>query len=185
MLKTYSLLFQNTIRTISNWKVEKRPIISLIEKYFSKEDLEEFLKTGEIKKQELLKKQDAMQLELILRDKKILCERIAEIIKFLTKYTSDHLALSLAKSLESHGVISGTSKRLHKTTGKEDFLRDLERILNDLSHEIVEGENTEFQSVIKSFNEEIGFDFSGDDKLIVYHIITRYRVYNTLYDLDV
>lgn len=184
MLKTYSLLFQNTIRTISNWKIEKRPIISLLEKYFSKEDLEEFLKTGEIKKQELLKKQDFMQLELILQDKKILCERISEIIKLLTKYTGEDLALSLAKSLEFHGVISGTSKRLHKTKDKEDFLRDLEKILNDLSHEISEGKNTEFQSIIQSFNEDIGFDFSKDDESIVYHIITRYRVYNTLYDLD-
>ena len=74
------------------------------------------------------------------------------------------------------------SKRLHKTKDKEDFLRDLERILDDLVHEISKGENTEFQSVMKSFNEEIGFDFNADDKSIVYHIITRYRVYNTLYD---
>ncbi|MFY9071781.1 hypothetical protein [Aliarcobacter butzleri] len=32
------------------WKREERPIISLIEKYFSNEDLKEFLETGEIKK---------------------------------------------------------------------------------------------------------------------------------------
>lgn len=52
MLKTYSKLFQNTIRTISNWKVEKRPIITLLEKYFTKEDLEEFLETGKISRLE-------------------------------------------------------------------------------------------------------------------------------------
>jgi len=30
------------------WDKQKRPIIALLEKYFTKEDLEEFLETGEI-----------------------------------------------------------------------------------------------------------------------------------------
>ncbi|MDY0314101.1 MAG: hypothetical protein RBR32_03405 [Bacteroidales bacterium] len=54
MLKTYSKLLQNTVRTISNWKNENRPIITLLEKYFTKKDLEEFLDTGKISKFELL-----------------------------------------------------------------------------------------------------------------------------------
>lgn len=37
------------------WKREERPIISLIEKYFSNEDLKEFLETGGIKKFENIK----------------------------------------------------------------------------------------------------------------------------------
>jgi len=60
VLKTYSKLLQNTVRTISNWKIEKRPIISLLEKYFSKEDLEEFLDTGKISKFELLKEKNSI-----------------------------------------------------------------------------------------------------------------------------
>jgi predicted DNA-binding protein YlxM (UPF0122 family) len=37
------------------WKKENRVIILLLEKYFTKEQLEEFLKTGKINKQELIK----------------------------------------------------------------------------------------------------------------------------------
>jgi hypothetical protein len=37
------------------WKREKRPIISLLEKYYSKEELQEFLETGKISKQDRLK----------------------------------------------------------------------------------------------------------------------------------
>ncbi len=37
------------------WKREKRPIISLLEQYFTKEDLQEFIETGKIQKQELVK----------------------------------------------------------------------------------------------------------------------------------
>jgi hypothetical protein len=179
------LLFQNTIRTISNWKVEKRPIISLLEKYFSKEDLEEFLETGKIQKQEVLKRQNIAELELVLKERSSLCERLSEIIKLLAKYKTGYLALSLAKSLESNQIISGTSKRLHNTKLKLDFLKELDKILHDLSSERSDNVNNTFQSVINKFNDDIGFDFNEDDKSIVYHIITRYKVYNTLYDLDV
>jgi len=37
-------------RTLYNWRKEKKPIVLLLEKYFTKEDLEEFLKTGEIRR---------------------------------------------------------------------------------------------------------------------------------------
>lgn len=170
--KIMTALFQFSRQSWNNWKKEERPIITLLEKYFTETDLEEFLATGKVSKLEMF-------------DKDFACSRIQEILKLLTKYKTEFLSHSLAKSLESHGIISGTSKRLQKTTDKEDFLRDLERILNDLSHEISEGKNTEFQSVIQNFNEYIGFDFSKDDQSIVYHIITRYRVYNTLYDLEI
>lgn len=38
--------------TYYNWKKEKRPVISLLEKYFTKEDLEEFLEYGTIERYE-------------------------------------------------------------------------------------------------------------------------------------
>ena len=37
-------------RTLYNWKKEQKPIVLLLEKYFTKEDLEEFLDTGEIRR---------------------------------------------------------------------------------------------------------------------------------------
>jgi len=39
-------------RTLYNWKKEGKPIVVLLEKYFTKEDLEEFLETGKIRRLE-------------------------------------------------------------------------------------------------------------------------------------
>ena len=39
-------------KTYYNWKKEKRPVITLLEKYFTQEELEEFLETGTIEKME-------------------------------------------------------------------------------------------------------------------------------------
>lgn len=46
----FTKLFQFSIPTFYNWQREKRPIIKLLEKYFTKDDLEEFLQTGKIQK---------------------------------------------------------------------------------------------------------------------------------------
>ncbi|MFA5501653.1 MAG: hypothetical protein WC253_03340 [Sulfurovaceae bacterium] len=43
-------IFNITRQTWNNWKKENRLIVTLIEKYFTKEDLEEFLQTGKITK---------------------------------------------------------------------------------------------------------------------------------------
>lgn len=37
-------------RTLYNWRKERKPIVLLLEKYFTKEDLEEFLETGKIRR---------------------------------------------------------------------------------------------------------------------------------------
>lgn len=50
--KDISSLLLFTPQGVNKWKKEQRPIIALLEKYFSKEDLEEFLKTGKIQKLE-------------------------------------------------------------------------------------------------------------------------------------
>lgn len=52
MILTISKILGNTPKSVSNWKNEKRPIISLLYKYFTKEELEEFLETGKIEKVE-------------------------------------------------------------------------------------------------------------------------------------
>lgn len=49
-----SKIFKMTPQGIGKWKKENRPIINLIQKYFSEKDIQEFLSTGEIFKQEIL-----------------------------------------------------------------------------------------------------------------------------------
>ena len=61
--KTNKLSFEKTItelmcfsrNTFFVWKRENRPVMNLLKKYFSKEELQEFLETGKIQKQELVK----------------------------------------------------------------------------------------------------------------------------------
>tara|TARA_R110002050_G_scaffold243131_3_gene379607 strand:- start:557 stop:700 length:144 start_codon:yes stop_codon:yes gene_type:complete len=45
MYKAIAKLIGNTERTIFAWKKEDRLIINFLEKYFTKEDLKEFIKT--------------------------------------------------------------------------------------------------------------------------------------------
>lgn len=50
MQKTIAKLFDVHQNTVSNWKKENKPGLNLIFKYFSKQELEEFLETGKIEK---------------------------------------------------------------------------------------------------------------------------------------
>jgi hypothetical protein len=49
------LLSFGSQNTYYQWKKQNRPIIKLLEKYFSKEELEEYLNTGKVEKLELIR----------------------------------------------------------------------------------------------------------------------------------
>jgi hypothetical protein len=151
------------------WKNKSHiELVALIEKYFTTEDLQEFLDTGKVSKY----------------DNK---DRIKEILRLLTKYTTKTLSSTLANALESNDNTSGTYKRLISytdTASKLNFIKDLKRLLLDLYSEIRNESSTQFQMVFKDFNEKIGFDFNEDDISTITQIISRYHVFNTIYDLD-
>ena len=52
----YMKLFDVSINTYYNWKKENRPIIILLEKYFTNDDLKEFLETEKVSKFDMLEK---------------------------------------------------------------------------------------------------------------------------------
>lgn len=52
MRKEIVKMLGNTEKSYYRWKEEGRPIIAFLEKYFNQEDLEEFLKTGEVSRLE-------------------------------------------------------------------------------------------------------------------------------------
>lgn len=60
-------LFDFSINTYYLWKKQNRPIINLLEKYFKKEELEEFLETGKIEKFEKSKNSEFLQ-HIVLHD---------------------------------------------------------------------------------------------------------------------
>ena len=49
-----------------NWRKQERPIMSILEKYFSKEDLLEYLKTGKISKLERIKELEDIEQSYII-----------------------------------------------------------------------------------------------------------------------
>lgn len=62
-----SKIFGFSSPTYFRWKKENRPIINLIEKYFSKKDLKEFLETGEINKFNYLEHHKELQKERTIK----------------------------------------------------------------------------------------------------------------------
>ncbi len=68
----FTQLFQFSVPTFYNWQREKRPIMELLDKYFTKEDLEEFLEYGTVEKLEFTNLQDYGN-------------RVAEFVKILDK----------------------------------------------------------------------------------------------------
>ncbi|MCT7576500.1 hypothetical protein [Aliarcobacter butzleri] len=52
MINTLVKILGNSKKTIYRWKEEKRPIIALLEKYFTEKDLEEFITNGKINRLE-------------------------------------------------------------------------------------------------------------------------------------
>lgn len=63
------------------WKREKRPIIKLLNKYFTDIELEEFVLTGKINKQELVKDLSIEDLESISSLKQELIKKEIELHK--------------------------------------------------------------------------------------------------------
>jgi hypothetical protein len=97
-----------------SWDKQKRPIISLLEKYFTQEDLEEFLETGEISSpttQRLKKLEDKVSfLESILLvqnsiDDQTMADYAGAPIKTLQewKQTKPELISTIIQSLINKG----------------------------------------------------------------------------------
>lgn len=63
--KDISTLLLFTPQGVNKWKKEKRPIISLLQKYFTSDNLQEFLKTEKITKMERLNVTNELEDELV------------------------------------------------------------------------------------------------------------------------
>jgi len=165
------------------WR-KQRKIFNLLEKYFTQQDLKDFLsKKGEIKKQELIKDLDVDELEYLIKNKIERFssdERLKELIRFFSISNLQKLATALAASLRNNGQDSGRAKCLDNIPSMQQFINILENIMNDL----VDTVDHAFESTLSDFNDKVSFDFSEEDKVIIGHILDRYRVYNTLYNLE-
>jgi len=185
-------LFQFSSPTYYKWKKhENRPIFNLLDYAFSKSDLEEYVKTGKISKLD--------SLENIIYTNHI---RISEIIKLLSILDTDTLKNALIEALKEKDSYFQTVEYLNYKRTKLEIIKKIRNLLDDLHSEkqpnsrYVSGipnldkDNPKNQSwyeleqTLNDFNEKIGFDFNTEDRAIIDNIISRYRVYNTLYKLE-
>jgi len=184
-------LFDFSINTYYLWKKQGRLIFDLLDKYFSKEDLEEFISTGKVSKYE--------DIENNIFTNHI---RTTEILKFLSITETDTLKNTLVDILKENNINAGTVEYLKSRRSKYEILKKIRNLLDDLYHEKQENrrynsgipdidtsisENQswyEFEKVLSTFNDQLGFDFNTEDRGIIDNIISRYKVYNTLYKLE-
>jgi len=164
--KIYSDIFNFNTSTYYRWKEEKRPIVALIDKYFTKEDLEEFLATGKVSKYE--------DVENNVFSNHI---RTTEILKLLSILDAETLKNTLIEALLKNNINSGTVKYLKQKRTKFEIIKIIRNLLDDLHSE-------KFKEVFNEYNKKIGFDFNEKDRAIFENIISRYTVYSTLYNLD-
>lgn len=87
---TYSILLDNSERTIQRWKKENRPIINFFDKYFTDEDLQEFISIGKISKLDNL-----IIYESLFRT--TINDNEDKLINFIYAYGDDFMALLLKK----------------------------------------------------------------------------------------
>lgn len=71
-------LLSFTESTIFKWKKENRPILNLLQNYFTNEEIKEFLETGKVLKQEVVKN---LSIEDINNIKSLKNEMIFDEIK--------------------------------------------------------------------------------------------------------
>ena len=108
----------NTEKSYYRWKKENRPIIAFLERYFTKEDLEEFLKTGIVSKLE--NTEDHKMSYMLL------------------EYVRYNLSDKLANAFEA--VSSWSDKYLHK----KEFIEILQSIASDPRLEIEKHNSKDF-----------------------------------------
>ena len=125
MRKQIVQMLGNTEKSYYRWKEEGRPIIAFLERYFTKEDLEEFLKTGMMSK---LENTEDNQMSYMLLE-----------------YVRYNLKGKLSNAFET--ISSWSDKYIHK----KNFIETLQSISSDPKFEIEKHKSKDF--LIKAIEE--------------------------------
>jgi len=143
MRKQIVQMLGNTEKSYYRWKEERRPIIAFLERYFTKEDLEEFLKTGIMSKLE--NTEDNQMSYMIL------------------EYVKYNLKDKLFKAFKD--ISSWSDKYIYK----KNFIEALQNIASDPKFEIEKHKSKDF--LIKAIEEYKIQGFSKVKKEQVINII--------------
>ena len=182
-------LFQFSSPTYYKWKKhENRPIFDLLDKYFSKEDLEEYVKTGKVSKYE------AIENNIFTNH-----IRTTEILKLFSIVDTVTLKIALRNALKKNVIYCSTIEYLSHPRSKLEVIEKISHFLkgfhaaklyyeskqsNALVSNPVDHLLSYEENALNEFNDKIAFDFNTEDGVILDNIISRYKVYNTLYGID-
>lgn len=170
--------------TYFNWQKENRPIISLVKKYFSEEEIDEFLKSNQIKKFELINNFTYEELaNLIHQNSKIDNIRLYEIIDFFKSHTLVYLKTSFSKILHQNGYTSGIYINTLDTIDKQQFLFQLQKIFKEANWDDVVIKINAI-NVLKDFSNETNFNFEKEDLNIILEILFKFEMYDRLFNIE-
>ena len=132
--ETMAKLFATSEGTYYKWRREHRPIILLLEKYFSKTELEEFVDFKQIKKLELIKNIDFEDLTVIIKRYEI--KRIENIdIELLEEIDDTQQNIYNPNLYDKNELIEIYNKNHLKVSEKLDKIeKDMEQIKNSITN---------------------------------------------------
>lgn len=175
----YMKLFDISINTYYKWKKEQRPIITLMEKYFSKNDLEEYVMSGHISRLDFYKQ---LEIELTKQDY-ILVDFLKEF-----SYKQRLLILNIFQLQYEYDGMLKLFFNIEETTLKEDYeidAQDIEEILeiiensnlNELKKIIDYGERNDFQNFLH-LQHILNWNKSTEDIQFLLDIFIEYNIVN-------
>ena len=129
-------------RTYYNWRKEGKPIIFLLEKYFTKEDLEEFLETSMIERLEPSKKDALLLIEKLKQYYKVgtdkeLGDRINVAQTTISGWKQRNSVSAIRRKIYELGLNIDLDKKnysSHKITEMEERISFLESIILEQNH---------------------------------------------------
>lgn len=110
--EVFTQLFLFSAPTFYNWQREKRPIMIMLDQYFKKEDLEEFIQTGQIKKMEELNYLATLKQQIISDYANIFYQLFVDLTKISINRGGEFrkFVLNLINQCTCHNVIDDVLK---------------------------------------------------------------------------
>jgi hypothetical protein len=174
--ETMANLFSASEGAYYKWKREKRPIIQLVDKYLSKEDIEEFLETGEIKKFENIKfitdnyvaKSQAFYVNSFKESQSLLHQPSMHnefrdfYFNFLTNFGEINFPFNInglgIQSLLNHYLYQYQTREIKKSLDTNNINQELENKKSEIEDAIVNSSGKlkkDLEKLKKGFQEEV------------------------------
>lgn len=153
--------------TITNWEKEKPELIKLIKLGLQVENHFD----NNIPKEYIEKKLDS---------KNIFNERRKEeILKFFNLTSLEQFKYIMLKWIEFEEIHTYELPKIKKANSKYNILYQFKELLKEYKNN-----QHNYKQLLININDELKFDFNTNDIDIINHIVTRYKIYEKLYNLD-